>query len=167
MKTIENKIVKKVEDNNRKILYKVTPLYMFKRDIVPFGVLFEYESIDKKEKIKSCKFCYNIQKNHKIQISDEDIIKKLQNKSNVSSKGKDYKNYYLNIKDNVFHLNYDDIEKCEELKGIPIKYIQEVTGKKEEIIVNEDFSICKKCENSYNTRFGINEIYDNKDVDQN
>lgn len=162
MKKIENDIVDIIEQNKRKILYKVTPLYMFKKDIIPFGILFEYETIDKKEKIYCCKFCYNIQKNHKINyfdgsdrkienilIENNNDLNKIQNKSKVSSKRKQYKNYYLNIKDNVFHLVYDEKEKCVKLKGIPTKFIQEVTGKKEDILV-KGFSICKECERKYN-----------------
>ncbi len=172
MKRIEDDIANKIEQNERKIIYKVTPVYMFKKDIVPFGVLFEYESMDKKEKICGCKFCYNIQENHKINyfdgsdrkiedisMKDEDNFIKLENKSNVSSKRKMYKNYYLNIKDNVFHLVYDEKEKSEDLKGVYIRCIQEVTGKKEEILTNKDFSICKKCEEKYN------EIFDKESSD--
>lgn len=166
MKKIENDIVSKIEQDDRKIIYKVTPVYMFKKDIVPFGVLFEYETIDKKEKIYGCKFCYNIQRNHKINYFDgsnrkienipmknEDNLDKPKNKSIISSERKQYKNYYLNIKNNSFHLVYDEKEKCEDLKGLQIKYIQEVTGKKEEILANDSFSICKKCEKKYNDKF--------------
>ena len=166
MNNIEEDIVKKVKSENRKILYKVIPLYMFKKDIVPFGVLFEYESIDNKDKILGCKFCYNIQPNHRINYFDgssiriEDIVipqkdewEKIESKSIVSSKRKKYKNYYLNIKTKVFHLIFDEKEKCEDLKGIATKFIQEVTGDKEEILSNKEFKICKKCEKNYNIKF--------------
>ena len=159
------RIEKSIEDivvENRKILYKVTPLYMFKMDIVPMGVLFEYESIDKKEKILGCKFCYNVQPNHKInyfdgsnvkieniQIPEKDEWVEQKNNSIVSS-DKTAKNYYLNIKTNVFHLVYDEKEKCEDLKGVAIKFIQEVTGVKEDILKGTEFKICKKCEKKYN-----------------
>ena len=81
-------------------------------------------------------------------------MNKIQDKSNVSSKRKQYKNYYLNIKDNSFHLVYDEKEKCEKLKGIQTKFIQEVTGKKEDILDN-NFTICKECERKYNDKFNI------------
>lgn len=163
MKSIEDEIVKLAESENRKILYKVTPLYMFEKDIVPFGVLLEYESIDNKDKINGCQFCYNIQPNHKINYFDgsnmkiEDIQmpeveawKEHENKSKVSSIKKERKNYYLNTKTNVFHLIYNEKEKCEDLKGVAIKFIQEVTGKREEILQNDKFKLCEKCEMKYN-----------------
>ncbi len=175
MKDIESEVLKLVKNDGRTILYKVSPLYMFERDIIPFGVLFEYKSIDKKEEICGCKFCYNIQKDYKINyfdgsnksidnISMENVnqVKKPEVESKVSSYKKEYKNYYLNIKTNVFHIVYDEKEKCEELKGVQIKYIQEVTGSKDEVksarckITGTKFKICKKCEKIYNKKIHNN-----------
>ena len=36
-------------------------------------------------------------------------------------------------------------KKCEELKYVRRKYIQETTANYEEILQNKDFSICSKC----------------------
>ena len=65
---IEEEIYNEVSNNNRMFIYKVTPIYMFKNDIVPIGIIFEYETIDKGDKISHCKFCYNIEKGRTLNI---------------------------------------------------------------------------------------------------
>lgn len=70
MKNIENNLYYDIKKNNRIYLYKVTPMYKFKEDIVPLGVLLETETIDKYEKKQICKFCYNIQNGKKINYYD-------------------------------------------------------------------------------------------------
>lgn len=162
MQEIENNICDEVINNGRTFLYKVTPLYNFKNDIIPIGVLFEYETIDEKEKITHCKFCFNIEKGYTINYYDgssmrfeevdkreNEIIKKVENKSIASKETNIYKNYYVDVRNKVFHLVFDEKEKCEGLKNVKIKYIQEVTGKPEEIIAKK-FKICEKC--NKNTR---------------
>ena len=159
MQEIENNICNDVINNGRTFLYKVTPLYRFKMDIIPIGVLFEYETIDKKEKISHCKFCFNIEKGYKINYYDgsdmkfEDIDKRengpimeVKNKSVISKKNNTYKNYYVDVRNKIFHLVFDEKEKCEVLKNVKIKYIQEVTGAPTEITA-KDFEICEKCNN--------------------
>ena len=61
MKSVENDIYNYIKKDKRIFIYKVTPKYKKKNDIVPFGVLIEAETIDEKEKISRCRFCYNIQ----------------------------------------------------------------------------------------------------------
>ena len=163
MFNIEEEIYNEVSTNNRMFIYKVTPVYMFKNDIVPIGLIFEYETIDKGDKISHCKFCYNVEKGYKInyydgsikkieetEIRDDTIIKEVKDYPVALNKENKYQNYYINIKDKKFHLVYDEKEKCEELKYVRRKYIQETTANYEEILQNEDkdnkdFSICTKC----------------------
>lgn len=158
MYDIENEIYNEVSTNNRMFLYKVTPVYMFKNDIVPIGLIFEYETIDKEDKISHCKFCYNVEKGFKInyydggikrieetEIRDDTITKEVEEPSKALHKENKYQNYYINVKDKKFHLVYDEKEKCKELKYVRRKYIQETTANYAEIIQNKNFSICSKC----------------------
>lgn len=158
MLDIENEIYDEVYNNDRVFLYKVSPIYMFQNDIVPFGIIFEYETIDKKDKISHCKFCYNVEKGYKINYyngdtssfeetekRDTEEIKEVTKGVIALNKDNKYQNYYINIQDKKFHLVYDEKEKCEELRYVRKKYIQETTGNPEEILLNKDFSICKKC----------------------
>ena len=167
MKDIEDDICKKIKNNDRIFLYKVTPIYMLKNDIIPIGVLFEYETIDKKEKIVHCKFCFNIEKEHKINYYNgedikfediekrkEDRIKKIETKLSVSKENSKYKNYYVDVRTKTFHVIYDEREKCEDLKGVRRKYIQEVTGDENAILntKDEEFKICQKCKEKLNKK---------------
>ena len=158
MYDIENEIYNEVSTNNRMFLYKVTPVYMFKNDIVPIGLIYEYETIDKEDKISHCKFCYNVEKGFKInyydggikrieetEIRDDTITKEVEEPSKALHKENKYQNYYINVKDKKFHLVYDEKEKCKELKYVRRKYIQETTANYAEIIQNKNFSICSKC----------------------
>ena len=168
MKDIEDDICREILNNERVFLYKVTPIYMFRNDIIPIGVLFEYETIDKKEKILHCKFCFNIEKGKKINYyngsnikfenvekREDNTIKEVNNKSIVSKQTNTYKNYYVDIRTKIFHVIYDEKEKCEELKGVRKKYIQEVTGYEEAILSNKDkkFKICKKCKKKFEIKY--------------
>lgn len=164
MKGIEDDICREILNNDRIFLYKVTPIYMFRNDIIPIGVLFEYETIDKKEKIIHCKFCFNIEKGKKINYyngsninfenvekREDNTIKEVNAKSLVSKQTNTYKNYYVDIRAKIFHVIYDEKEKCEDLKGVRKKYIQEVTGDEESILSDKDknFKICRKCKKKF------------------
>ena len=157
MGDIEDDICDEVTNNNRIFLYKVTPLYRFKNDIVPIGVLFEYETIDKEEKIAHCKFCFNVEKGYKINYydgsnikfenidkRDENLTKEVYESSIVSKTTNTYKNYYVDVRTKIFHLIFDEKEKCEELKYVRRKYIQEITGNPNEIY-SKNFELCEKC----------------------
>lgn len=56
-----------------------------------------------------------------------------------------HKNFYIDVRTKTFHLIYDEKEKCEDLKGIKRKYIQETTAKFEAILNNNEFMVCQKC----------------------
>ena len=157
MNEIEKFICNKVTIDGRIFLYKVTPIYMFKNDIIPIGVLFEYETIDRKTKIAGCKFCFNVEEGYKINYYDgsdikienvnkreKDIIKEVYEKSTDAKKDNEYKNFYIDIRTKTFHLIYDEKEKCEDLKSIRRKYIQETTAKLEAILKNNEFKVCQK-----------------------
>lgn len=79
-----------------------------------------------------------------IEKREEDIIKEIKEKSYVSKGNNKYKNYYVDIRKKVFHVIYSEKEKCEDLKGVRHKYIQEVTGD-ENAILDKDFNICQMC----------------------
>ena len=160
MLKIENDIYDEVSNNNRIFIYKVIPVYMFKNDIVPIGLIFEYETVDNKDKISHCKFCYNVEKGYKINYYNGGIEKIEETEMNTSiinevkeasialNKANKYQNYYINVKNKKFHLVYDEKEKCEELKYVRRKYIQETTANYEDILTSkeiENFSICEKC----------------------
>ena len=53
-----------------KSIYKVTPVYKFKEDVVPIGVLIEVDAINDSENFHKCRFCYNIQDGYKINYYD-------------------------------------------------------------------------------------------------
>lgn len=109
---IEEEIYNEVSNNNRIVIYKVTPIYMFKNDI---GLIFEYETIDNRDKISHYKFCYNVEKGYKInyydgsikrieetEIRDNTIIKEVEEPLKALNKENKYQNYYINIKDKNF-----------------------------------------------------------------
>lgn len=61
MRKVESDLYKEIKDDNRIFIYKVTPIYKEKNHIIPFGILFEAETIDNGDKEQYCKFCYNIE----------------------------------------------------------------------------------------------------------
>lgn len=133
-------------------MYKVTPKYKQKEDVVPLGILIEAETIDNGEKEQLCKFCYNIQSGIKINYYDgsnnpiEDVYGKREEYKIKTRIPKDesnnkYKEYSINVKTKMFHLFS---KKCGYIKNIEPKYIQE-TKAFEEDIINRGFNLCKKC----------------------
>lgn len=150
----EQLIYDDISNNKREYIYKVTPVYKFKEDKVPFGILIEAKTIDKKEKKEICRFCYNIQDGQKINYydgSNKPIEKVLKEKNNVIEIEKKtrkvnqeklkYKDYKINIKTEMFHLLNSS---CNALDNVEAKYIQETTAFEEDII-QKGFKLCKKC----------------------
>ncbi len=158
MKNIETEIYNYIKKDKRIFLYKVTPQYKFKEDIIPLGILIEAETIDNKEKISICRFCYNIQKGIKINYYDGSNMpiestygKRKANirESKIVLKNKEnnkYKDYEINIKTKTFHLKS---KHCSYINNVNPKYIQE-TKAYEEDIINRGFKLCKKCTKYYN-----------------
>ena len=159
MRKIEIEIYNDVKQNKRKYLYRVTPIYKSKEDVVPLGILIEAKTIDNGERKQYCEFCYNIQKGAKINYYDggfkpiekvyetrkiEKDETKEENKENESNK---YRKYDIEIETKTFHLSS---KKCEDvikiIKSNPEK-IQETKACKEDIIKHEKegFKLCKKC----------------------
>ena len=154
MKSVETELYNDIKDNNRVYLYKVTPKYKQKEDVVPFGILIEAETIDNGEKKQLCKFCYNIQAGIKINYYDgsnnpiEEVYGKREEYKIKTRIPKDennnkYKEYSINVKTKMFHLFS---KKCGYIKNVEPKYIQE-TKAFEEDIINRGFKLCKKCTN--------------------
>lgn len=85
-----------------------------------------------------------LKKIEETEIRDDTIIKEVKDDPIALNKENKYQNYYINIKDKRFHLVYDEKEKCEELKYVRRKYIQETTANYEEILENKEFSICNR-----------------------
>ena len=153
MKSVENDIYNYIKKDKRIFIYKVTPKYKRKNDIVPFGILIEAETIDEKEKISRCRFCYNIQKGIKINYYDgsdlpievtygkRTVERKEVKKKITNEEMNKYKEYSINIKTKTFHLRY---KECGSIKNMEPKYIQE-TKAWEEDILNKGFKLCKKC----------------------
>ncbi len=153
MKRIENKIYRDVKKNKRVYLYKVTPKYKFKEDIVPIGVLIEAETIDDLKKKQLCKFCYNIQKGIKINYYDggnkpiEEVYGKRENtailkkKRKVNDEDNKYREYSINIRTKTFHLL---TKNCSYIRDIEPKYIQETKASREGIKA-KGYKLCKKC----------------------
>ncbi len=148
---IENKIKNYIQKNNIRMLYRVTVKYKGTNRI-PTGILIEAKSLD--DDFSLCQFCYNIQKDVKFRYSDGIIIKdkgiinnikKIIIKNKVKDKTKDKSeknlNYIINRKTNEFHL-YDS--NCSKLNNIDIKYIQETTTTKKDLI-NANLKPCNKC----------------------
>ena len=153
MRKVENDLYKEIKDNNRIFIYKVTPIYKEKSHIIPFGILFEMETIDNGKKKQYCKFCYNIEpgktinfKNGSIDFTTEDnkeiaVIKYDKNKTEKDQSNNKYKKYAINIKTKTFHL---ETKKCRHIQNIEPKYIQ-VTKAFEDEIIEKGFKLCKYC----------------------
>ena len=151
MKNVEMQIYNYVKKDNRVFLYKVTPKYKFKEDVVPIGILIEAETIDDFEKICICKFCYNIKSGIKINYYDGSNIPieeaygkrvtKHKTKYKKSDENNKYKEYKINVKTKTFHLLS---ENCGYIQNIEPKYIQE-TKAYEKDILKKGYKLCKKC----------------------
>lgn len=153
MRKVENDLYKEIKDNNRIFIYKVTPIYKEKSHIIPFGILFEMETIDNGKKKQYCKFCYNIEpgkainfKNGSIDFTTEDnkeiaVIKYDKNKTEKDQSNNKYKKYAINIKTKTFHL---ETKKCRHIQNIEPKYIQGTKAFEDEII-EKGFKLCKDC----------------------
>lgn len=154
MYSIEQMIYDDVYRGKRKYIYKVSLIYKFEKDKLPIGVLIEAKTIDNLEKKEICRFCYNIQQGNKINYYDGSNIpieQIFENKENyvetekktrkVNEEKLKYKDYKINTRTKTFHsLNAN----CEALRNTDIKYIQETTASKEDII-KKGFKLCKKC----------------------
>ena len=153
MRKVENDLYKEIKDNNRIFIYKVTPIYKEKSHIIPFGILFEMETINNGKKKQYCKFCYNIEpgkainfKNGSIDFTTEDnkeiaVIKYDKNKTEKDQSNNKYKKYAINIKTKTFHL---ETKKCRHIQNIEPKYIQGTKAFEDEII-EKGFKLCKDC----------------------
>ena len=159
MKKVESDLYKEIKDDNRIFIYKVTPIYKEKNHIIPFGILFEAETIDNEDKEQYCKFCYNVEpgktinyKNGSIDVMSENnddivVIKYDKNKTEKDQSNNKYKKYAINIKTKTFHL---ETKKCRHIKNIEPKYIQGTKAFEDEII-EKGFRLCKDCTN-YNKK---------------
>lgn len=147
MKNIETDIYKRIKDNKRKYLYKVSPKYKTENSSIPYAVLIEAETIDEGKKETICRLCYNIQKGKKVDYYKKaDLEYKSEEKEDRETSK--YKHYSINVKTKMFHLL--DAE-CKCISKIEMKYIQE-TKANEEDIKSKGFKLCKKCTNYYKKR---------------
>ena len=153
MKKIENRVKKYIKENDVRVLYRVTVKYKGKNQI-PTGILIEAKSLD--DEFSICEFCYNIQKGVKFKYSDGAVIEdkrilpkikqrvnKITGNNNKRIKDKiteKNKNYIINRKTNEFHID----KECEGLKKIELKYINETTAVKRDLL-NANLIPCKKC----------------------
>lgn len=155
MKKVESDLYKEIKDDNRIFIYKVTPIYKEKNHIIPFGILFEAETIDNGDKEQYCKFCYNIEpekiinyRNGSIDSMSENnddivVIKYNKNKTEKDQSNNKYKKYAINIKTKTFHL---ETKKCRHIQNIEPKYIQGTKAFEDEVI-EKGFRLCKDCTN--------------------
>lgn len=151
MKKIESDLYKKIKNDNRIYIYKVTPIYKKKEHIIPLGVLFEMETIDKGDKEQYCKFCYNIEPGKSINYkngstdfileNNENIVVLKYEKNKKERSNNKYKKYAINIKTKTFHL---ETKKCRHIQNTESKYIQGTKAFEDEII-EKGFKLCKDC----------------------
>ena len=150
---IENRVKNYIMQNNVRVLYRVTVKYKGKNQI-PTGILIEAKSLD--DEFSVCEFCYNIQKGVKFKYSDGAVIEgkrilpkikqrvnKITGNNNKRIKDKiteKNKNYIINRKTNEFHID----KECEGLKKIELKYINETTAVKRDLL-NANLIPCKQC----------------------
>jgi DNA-entry nuclease len=151
MKKIENKVRDYINDNDVRVLYRVTVKYKEKNKITT-GILIEAKSLD--DEFSICEFCYNIQKKASFKYSDGTIIedrrilpkikrtvdKKLKGK-NKNKENEKVIDYTINKKTNEFHLSNNN---CSKLKKVEPKYIQETTATKKDL-ENANLKPCNKC----------------------
>ena len=153
MKQIENEVNDYIQNNDYKVLYKVTVKYKG-TDQIPLGILIEAQAID--DEFSICSFCYNIERYFKFNYSDGTMIydnRKLrkakdngkviekQDKAKTENKNIEIKrDYYINIKTKECHYS----KECEKLKDVEAKYIQG-TRTTESVILESGFKMCNKC----------------------
>lgn len=155
MFSIENEVKDYIEDNNVRVIYKVTIKYKNTNQI-PTGILIEAVSLD--DELSMCRFCYNTEKNVIFEYTDGTIIKntlpkkigliikKEKNKSNKDNENKKKpnntnQNFVINRKTNEYHL-YEN--NCKLLDKVEPKYIIETRFKVKEL-EKKDLIPCKKC----------------------
>ena len=152
MMKIENRVKQYINDNNVKILYKVTIKYKEKNQI-PIGILIEAKSLE--DNFSICRFCYNIQlnavfdyfngiilENNKIKEIKKYVTKTLkrENSNNVINREKNI-DYVINRKTNTFHIKSAN---CNKLNNVEPKYLIETTTTNSELI-KIDLKPCKNC----------------------
>lgn len=150
---IENRIKKYINENNVRVLYRVTIKYKGKNQI-PTGILVEAKSLE--DDFSICEFCYNIEKKVKFRYSDGTIIEDKRilpkikhnlNKIKQQTSKKDTivkernTNYIINRKTNEFHLEKSN---CRKLNNVEPKYIQETTATNKDLI-KANLKPCNKC----------------------
>ena len=149
MMKIENRVKQYINDNNVKILYKVTIKYKEKNQI-PTGILIEAQSLN--DNFCLCEFCYNVQSNVKLDYSNGNIISDErefpEKKKSIINKSKTIKmikekniDYVINRKINTFHIKSAN---CNKLNNVEPKYLIETTTTKSELI-KIDLKPCKNC----------------------
>lgn len=154
MMKVENRIKKHLNNNDVRILYRVTIKYKGKNQI-PTGILIEAKSLD--DEFSICEFCYNVQKDVTFKYTDGTIIKntkinkikqlinkkKSTKKNNKKSNSNNTTNdYIINKQTNEFHL-YDN--HCDSLNNVESKYIIETTAKEKDLLKIKKLKPCKKC----------------------
>lgn len=72
MFSVENEVKNYIDDNNVRVIYKVTVKYKNNNQI-PTGILIEAVSLD--DEFSICRFCYNTEKNVIFEYTDGTIIK--------------------------------------------------------------------------------------------
>lgn len=152
MSKVEKRVKKYVEENDVRVLYKVTVKYKGNNQI-PKGVLIEAQSLD--DEFSVCQFCYNVQKDATFDYNDGTIIKynkvinALNNtvqkvfgtKKNNKKHANGNLNYIINRKTNKFHLKDNG---CNSFKNIDSKYINETTATEKDLI-KAGLDACEKC----------------------
>jgi len=153
MSKAEIRVKNYVQNNNARILYKVTIKYKGKNQI-PTGILIEAESLD--DEFSICEFYYNIQENVEFSYKNGDIIedKRILNKtktfiknvigikSNTKKKAENKNSdFIINRKTNEIHLKDSE---CSKLKNVQSKYINETTATKKALL-KVNLKPCKQC----------------------
>lgn len=135
MSKIEKRVYNYVNDNDVKVLYKVSIKYKG-IDQIPTGILIEAQSLD--DDFSVCEFCYNIQKGVKFNYKDGTIIEdtrfnlldKIKNfgkkKSNTKKKANEQlKDYVIDRETMQFHLKNANCDIANKIKG---KFFNETTA---------------------------------------
>lgn len=152
MITIENRVKHYLNENDVRILYRVTMKYNNDNQI-PTGILIEAKSLD--DNFSLCVFCYNIQNNVEFDyyngtiISDNrpfKTIKKTVNKiMQLRQNKKDNDNtttdFVINRKKGEFHLYKN---KCKSIQNVEPKYLLETTTTKKDLI-KANLKPCNEC----------------------
>ncbi len=148
MKSVEKEIYQNIKTNHRTYLYKVTPIYKSISSIIPFGVLIEAKTVDKKEQHTICRFCYNIQEGENIDYYKSITTNMVKANDDKDESNNKFQHYAINIRTKTCHLLY---KNCNYLKNVESKYIQETKTSKE-VLRDKKFALCQKCINSNKNR---------------